>query len=139
MIILDINGVSEGMKSAPDARVWAWLAAQDASAVAVTAVTMAKLLYGIALLPPGQRRSTLATNLRLFVGEVLGGRIIVFDAPAAERFATIITDCRARGRPLSQFDGMVTAIAATASAPIATRNVSDFEDCGIDVVNPWAG
>jgi predicted nucleic acid-binding protein len=139
MIILDTNVVSEGMKTTPDPRVWAWLAAQDASAVAVTAVTMAELLYGIALLPPGRRRFTLATNLRLFVGEVLGGRIIVFDAPAAERFAAIVTDRRARGRPLSQFDGMVAAIAATANATIATRNVSDFEDCGIDVVNPWAG
>lgn len=139
MIVLDTNVVSEGMRSAPHPRVLAWLAAQDASAVAVTAVTMAEMLYGIALLPPGRRRSTLARNLGLFVNEFLGGRIIAFDGPAAERFADIVAARRARGRPMSQLDGMVAAIAATAGARIATRDTRDFEHCGIDIINPWDG
>ncbi len=44
---------------------------------------------------------------------------------------------RRRGRPISQFDAQIAAIARVAGATLATHNVRDFEHCGIGVVDPW--
>lgn len=44
---------------------------------------------------------------------------------------------RDAGRPLSQFDAMIAAIVYVAGAKLASRNVSDFAGCGIEVINPW--
>jgi toxin FitB len=41
------------------------------------------------------------------------------------------------GKPIGQFDAMIVAMARSRGADLATRNVKDFEDCGVNVVNPW--
>ena len=64
-------------------------------------------------------------------------RVLAFDAAAAEVFAEIATVRRAAGRPISQFDCQIAAIARVAGATLATRNGADFEGCGIEVVDPW--
>jgi hypothetical protein len=65
------------------------------------------------------------------------GRILPFDSDAAKQFAAIAAQRRTIGRPISQIDTQITAIARSHNATIATRNVSDFEECGIVIVNPW--
>jgi len=52
-------------------------------------------------------------------------------------FASIAAERRSAGRPVSQSDGQIAAIARSLSASVATRNTADFEGCGIDVLNPW--
>jgi predicted nucleic acid-binding protein len=51
--------------------------------------------------------------------------------------ATILAIRKAAGRPMSQFDAMIAAIARAHRAALATRNTGDFEHCGIRLVNPW--
>jgi hypothetical protein len=65
------------------------------------------------------------------------GRILAFDSSAAQSYAELVSDRRRRGRPISQFDAQIAAIARVAGATLATRNVRDFEHCGIGVVDPW--
>jgi predicted nucleic acid-binding protein len=67
------------------------------------------------------------------------GRILPFDSDAALLFPSIAAACRAAGRPISQLDAQIAAIARSRGATVATRNAGDFEDCGVTVVNPWAG
>jgi hypothetical protein len=69
----------------------------------------------------------------------LAGRIFGFESDAARVFSTIAADCRALGRPISHADAQIAAIAQMRGAKLATRNVADFEDCGLDVVDPWNG
>lgn len=137
MMVLDTNVVSEGMKPAPEPAVKAWLRNLDPGDLAVT-VTMAEILYGIALLPRGRRRSDLEVRFRSFLARVLDGRILVFDSHAAEHYAVIASLRRAAGRPMSIADTMVAAIVAANGATIATRNVSDFTDFGVAVFDPWS-
>ena len=59
MIILDTNLISELVRKAPDLGVVSWLDSLDASDIALTAVTAAELLYGVARLPDGRRRREL--------------------------------------------------------------------------------
>jgi len=69
--------------------------------------------------------------------EDFGDRILPFDVAAARAYAIVAAERRQSGRPITQFDAQIAAIARSRGAAIATRNASDFEGCGILVVNPW--
>ncbi len=137
MIVVDTNVVSEGMRPEPHAAVEAWLQTIDPTDLAVTTITIAEILLGIALLPRGRRGADLELRFKSFVTRVIEDRVLVFDTPAAEHYAAIAAQRRAAGRPASQADVMVAAIAAANGAAVATRNVSDFADFGVPVVDPW--
>lgn len=137
MIVLDTNVLSELLAPSPSPAVVAWLAAQPAAAVFTTAVTEAEILYGLALLPDGRRRQALETAVRPIFSEDLAGRVLAFDREAAASYAAIAARRRALGRPISQFDAQIAAIAVSRGASIATRNVADFAETGAPVINPW--
>ena len=137
MILLDTNVLSELMRAVPDASVERWLADQPASSVFISAITEAELRYGIALLPIGKRRSSLTAVMQDMLAEDFNGRILPFDSPAALAFAEIAASRRHVGRPISQADAQIAAIARSRGATLATRNVLDFEECGVEIINPW--
>lgn len=137
MILLDTNVLSELMRPAPDLGVERWLAGQPDASVFISAITEAELRYGAAVLPSGKRRSVLVTEIEGMLGEEFGGRILPFDSLAARAFAIIASDRRHAGKPISQADAQIAAIARSRGASLATRNVPDFEGCGVEVINPW--
>lgn len=137
MIVLDTNVLSELMRAAPERAVELWLAAQPQASVFVSAITEAELRYGLALLPAGQRRSGLTLAVERMLTEDFNGRILPFDSPAAIGFAELAAARRLAGRPISQADAQIAAIARSRGAALATRNVADFEGCGLKIVNPW--
>ncbi len=138
MIVLDTNVLSELMRRRPAARVIGWVDAQDASALAITAVTVAELLYGVARLAGGARKAELAANVDALVREDFAGRVLPFDAAAATHYAELVAARERQGRPVSVSDGQIAAICRHHGATLATRNVRDFEATGIGVVDPWA-
>jgi predicted nucleic acid-binding protein len=137
MIVLDTNVVSELLRHAPAPAVEAWLAAQDGAEVYFTAVSEAELRHGVAILPAGRRRDALTEAVGCILTEDFRERILPFDSAAAKTYAVIAADRRAAGRPISQLDCQIAAIARTQGAAVATRNVRDFEGCGLDVIDPW--
>lgn len=137
MIILDTNVVSELLRPAPAPQVEAWLASQDGATVYFTSVGEAELRYGLAIMPAGSRHSALAKAIEAILEEDFRGRVLAFERAAALAFAAIAAERRAAGRPISQFDCQIAAIARASSAAVATRNTSDFEGCGITVIDPW--
>ena len=139
MLVLDTNVVSELMRDNPQQEVVAWLDYQSASSLFVTAVTEAEIRAGIALLPTGERRRGLASAAERAFRVLFADRILPFDSEAAREYAVIASSRRAAGRPISQSDCQIAAIARSAGATVATRDTGGFEGCGIDVVNPWPG
>jgi predicted nucleic acid-binding protein len=137
MIILDTNVVSELLRPAPSPAVEAWLSAQDGAAVFFTAIGEAELRLGVAILPAGRRRTALAEAIDAMLEEDFRERVLSFDAAAARAYAAIAADRRAAGRPISQFDCQIAAITRSRRAALATRNTADYEDCGIEVIDPW--
>jgi hypothetical protein len=138
MIVLDTNVLSEAVKPDPSAKVLNWIALEPRSSLFTTAITQAELLYGMELMPLGRRRSTLQAAIARVFAEVLAERILPFDSGAAEAYSRIAASRRAMGRPISEADARIAAIALSRGARLATRNARDFEHCGIKVVNPWS-
>ncbi len=138
MIILDSNVLSETLRPVPDARILAWLETQPRRALFTTTITRGELFYGVRLLPEGQRKTSLLAAVQAIFDQDLAGQILSFDNAAADIYADIAASRRAAGRPISQFDAMIAAIARSRSATLATRNSRDFTNCGIVLVNPWS-
>ena len=137
MIILDTNVVSELMRDSPQQTVLVWFGAQPASSLFVTSVTEAEILTGIALLPYGRRRRGLSEAAARVFATLFAERILSFDSDAANIYAEIFAQRSAAGKPISQVDCQIVAIARSHEAAIATRNISDFEGAGVELINPW--
>lgn len=138
MIVLDTNVISELMRPTPSSTVSTWLSLETPSDVFLTAVTEAELRYAVALVPDGRRRRALERVVEEIIREDFRGRVLPFDSQVAPAYARIVSERRAAGRPISQLDAQIAAIALTHAATLATRNVRDFEGCGLELVDPWA-
>jgi predicted nucleic acid-binding protein len=114
-----------------------WIKEHALADLFTTSVTKAEVLYGIELLPPGKRRQGLAAMAEGIFKGGFAERILGFESDSAPHFATIAADRRSKGRPISDLDAQIAAIACTHKAPLATRNRSDFENCGIELIDPW--
>ena len=139
MVVLDTNVVSELMRDDPLADVLAWLDHQPTRDLFVTAITEAEVRTGIAFLPEGRRGQGLVQAAERAFGGLFAGRILPFDSEAARAYAGIAAHRRAAGRPVSQADCQIGAVAHSRGMAVATRNVRDFSDMGINVIDPWAG
>lgn len=136
MIVLDTNVVSELMRPAPDASVAGFVRRHPARDLYTTAVTLAEIRYGIARLPTGRRRELLAAAADdLFTD--FAEKVLPFDVPAAAQYADVVVRRERAGRPISGFDAQIAAICRVRRATLATRNVRDFDDTGVDTVDPW--
>jgi predicted nucleic acid-binding protein len=138
MIVLDTNVLSEVLRAVPESSVMDWLTIQPRVSLFTTAVTRGEILYGIRLLPDGKRRRGLWEAAKAIFDEDFAGQVLSFDNDAADMYADISASRRSAGKPISQFDAMIVAMTRSRGAGLATRNVKDFEDCGVELVNPWA-
>ena len=136
MIVVDTNVVSELMRPSPSPRIRDWVNTQVPGELCTTAVTLAEIRYGLERLPDGRRKdSLLATATEVFAE--FSEFIQAFDADAAIRYATIVARRDRLGLPIDGFDAQVAAICRTRGAALATRNAKDFQETGIDVIDPW--
>ena len=137
MIVWDTNVVSELMRPEPSEQVVAWTDRQPVDEVFITAITVGELLYGIGRLPTGRRRTELSELFDEMVAEDFEHRVLAFDAVAAAHYADLVVERERIGPPISMADAQIAAICRSHDATVATRNVDDFADVGVDIVNPW--
>jgi toxin FitB len=139
MILLDTNVVSEPLRPVPDARVIDWIDAQPLETLFLSAITVAELRAGVALLPAGKRRTGLLQNLEKRVLPLFAGRVLAFDLACTQLYADLMTRARAAGLAVATADGFIAAIALANGLTVATRDAGAFEAAGAAVVNPWRG
>ncbi|WP_017610744.1 type II toxin-antitoxin system VapC family toxin [Nocardiopsis xinjiangensis] len=138
MIVLDTNVISEVFRPQPDAQVVSWLESLSGD-VAITAVTLAELLSGVRRLPSGRRRETLTTRIEAALQPYRDTRAVLsFDDRAADHYADILVARERAGLSISTADAQIAAICRVYGATCATRNVKDFVETGVELVNPWA-
>jgi hypothetical protein len=135
LIFLDTNVLSETFRKAPNEAVIAWLVRHDAE-LALSTVTIAEIAYGIQKIRPDQRADRLEQGLgdwrRRFADRIFG-----LTEEAALAYGELMGAAVRQGRPMSAPDGMIAAIARVNGGRLATRNLTDFETTGLDLISPW--
>jgi hypothetical protein len=122
---------------APSPTVIQWLDEQDAAAVFLSSFTIAEIQYGLYAMPKGKRRNNLSRLFDEFVTAGFSHRILAFDEAAAHHYGLLMAERKSLGRPMSVPDGQLASIALAHQLSIVTRNTMDFEDCGLNLVNPF--
>ncbi|HEX5307417.1 MAG TPA: type II toxin-antitoxin system VapC family toxin [Dyella sp.] len=137
MIVLDTNVLSELVRARPHPKVVAWVSHQARSQVFTTAISRGEMVFGVLVLPIGERRRRLQQEVQAIFDTDMAGRVLPYDGDAAEAHAAFAAARRGQGRPVSLPDAMIAGIASSRGATLATRNLRDFEGCGITLVDPW--
>ncbi len=137
MILVDTNVISEPFQQAPNGRVITWLDAQVVETLYLSAITVAELRYGIAVLPEGRRKDRLSDRVEQEILPVFAGRVLPFDLDASKAFANLMAQARMQGKAIGKADGYIAAIAASCGFSIATRDAAPFQAAGLRVINPW--
>lgn len=137
MILLDTNVISETMKERPDPGVRAWLREHPRAEVWTASIVFAELLARIESMPAGRRQRSLREAVEEMIVEDFRGQILTFNLPAARLYAQILASRQKAGRPIREMDAQIAAIARVYGATLATRDVNDFSDCELTVLNPW--
>lgn len=123
----------------PARQVVRWVEKQPAAELFTTSITEAEIFYGIELLPSGKRREGLLAAAEAMFADDFASRVIGFETNAARAFSRIAARRRALGKPISHPDAQIAAIAQLHGAALVTRDVADFDDCDIRLIDPWAG
>ncbi len=136
-MILDTNVISEFVAVKPSKTVVDWFSSVPEDGLFIPAIVKAEILLGIELLPDGRRKSILGTFVKNFLVPYEQGRILPFENADTVFYAEIVSRRKRMGRRLVGIDAQIAAIALRRGLPIATRNVRDFEGCGVTLINPW--
>ena len=89
------------------------------------------------VIPEGTRRRSLEDCFEGFVAHGFNQRILGFGVEAARVYGEVMGSRKMLGRPISILDGQIAAIARVNHFAVATRNVDDFEECGVTLINPF--
>ena len=137
IILLDTNVVSELMRTSPNPAVERWIAGHPVEDLFFSAVGESELRHGAAIMPAGRGRETFVSDIETMPHAAFENRILPFDSEAARAYAVIAAKRRFAGRAVAPTDCQIAAIARARGMTVATRNLRDFEDMGIDIFNPW--
>jgi predicted nucleic acid-binding protein len=134
--LLDTCALSELVKSTPDAHVIHWFEARKAHELCISSMTWGELQRGVTRLPESKRRS----ELTLWLQQLETGfedRILAFDKNVSRVWAHMTAQAETQGKSMAAFDSIIAATARAHDCKLVSRNVRDFVNAGIDVINPW--
>jgi len=136
--LLDTNVISELRKpagrAAPNVRTWAQR--QPTSELSISVITVMEIEIGVARLE--RRDSFQGDVLRKWLERDLvvafATRILPIDLAVVRRAAAMHVP-----NPRPERDVLIAATALTLSLIVVTRNISDFQPLGVELLNPWDG
>lgn len=137
MIVVDTNVISELMRPQPSTAVLQWFTEHSSSELFVTSITLAEIRYGLRVMPIGKRRVEMTSIFERYIYEAFDQHILDFTDNSAHIYAEIAGRRKEMGVPLSIADGQIASIALQESYALATRNIKDFQACGLELINPF--
>ena len=138
MILLDTNVLFEQFRAKPDERVLAWLNEQPLETLYLSAMTVAEIRAGVALMPNGKRKKLLSESIEEKLLPLFAGRVLPFDMSCTRAYADVLATAKKAGSGIAAADAVIAATAHDGGFMIATRDTSPFEAAGLKVINPWS-
>lgn len=135
--LLDTNVPSELTRTRPDARVQQWLRDQATNTLFLSAITIGEIRKGLVLLPASRRLTELESWFSKDLRNWFQSRILPVTSEIADRWGTLDGHRQISGAPLNTADGLIAATALEHDLTLVTRNVRDFRDLGLNMLNPW--
>ena len=138
--LLDANVVSEMMRPKPDDGVVDFLdQIVEEGGIGLASITVWEILNGIGRLDPGRRRNDLLDGFQDLLDDLFEDQVFDWTREDARTCASIMEDKRRRGEPLDDHlaDAFLAAMAVRLGSTVVTRNVGEFRNTGVRVVNPW--
>lgn len=132
--LLDTNVLSELRRKVPDAGVINWFAKRPSTTLFLSVLTLGELRKGVEGVTDSDRRMALLDWLETELPAFFTGRILPVDVAVADRWGRMVA---AAGRPIPAIDSLIGATAAHHGFSLVTRNVKDYANLGLDVINPW--
>jgi predicted nucleic acid-binding protein len=137
VIILDTSVLSALMRAEPDPAVIAWLDDQPTESVWTTSITVFEVHTGLELLGSTRRRHQLEAAFDQLLVDDLDGRVLPFDATAANAAGTLVARQQRAGRAVEIRDAQIAGITVARRATLATGNTKHFRELGATLVDPW--
>lgn len=134
--LLDTNIISNVTKPVPSEALVAWMAEQADEDLFISSLTIAEIRRGILEKPPGKKRRQLEDWFSGPEGPqaLFAGRVLSFDEKAGLRWARLMAEVTATGRPRNAIDMIIAAVAEANDCVVVTDNEKDF--AGLKIVNP---
>jgi hypothetical protein len=133
--LIDTNILSELRRKTPNAGVVSWFSKRPASSLYLSVLTLGELRKGVEAVADTERRMALLDWLEADLPNFFMGRVLTVDAHVADRWGRMVAQA---GRPLPAIDSLLAATAAHHDLSLVTRNVKDFTNLGVEVINPWS-
>jgi toxin FitB len=141
MILVDTNVISELMRQRPNAGVLAWLADQQrlGSRVpirwGISIISIEEIVYGLTSVAA---RKPTATLFDWFDSFLESHSVLPVTGPIATRAGRLRGQLQSNGQTRTQQDILLAATAIEHGLTLVTRNVRDFDDCGLGLLNPFS-
>ena|SRR5450432_3445912 len=135
--LLDTNVISELVRPRPETRVMEWMEAADEGLLHLSVLTLGEIRKGAALLAQGRKRTHLETWLEVDLPARFSKRVLPIDAAVADRWGLLVSEAKRKGTSLAVIDGLLAATAIHHNLTVVSRNVVDFKDAPVQVLNPW--
>lgn len=135
--LLDTCVLSEFTRRKPDERVIRWMDSIDEEKLFISVITVGEIQRRVERLPESRRKTGLLTWMNNGLIERFGQRILPLDTPTMFLWGSLTARLESSGRPLRVMDSLIAATALQHNLILATRNLTDFSPCGVQITNPW--
>lgn len=135
--LLDTCVISELVRPEPNKHLLQWFSEQDEDGLFLSVLTIGELERGIEKLAASRKRTKLAKWVREDLARRFDGRVLSIDMPVARRWGVISGASERKGKPLPVIDSLIAATAIVHDLTVVSRNVPDFERCGVECLSPW--
>lgn len=135
--ILDTNVVSELVAQNPDHHVIQWVESVDPESLFLSVITIGEIKTGVEKLSSSKRKKNLIAWLEQDLLVRFREYILPIDTSVVMTWGRLLAELEKSGKPMPAIDSLLAATASDLGYTLVTRNITDFEDASILLLNPW--
>lgn len=135
--LLDTCTISELTKIKPAKKVVSWITNNDEANYYLCSLTFGELYKGVSKLPDSKKRKKLFLWIEHDLKERFAGKILDIDLMVARTWGEIQGASEAAGSPMPAIDSLIAATGLTHDLTVVTRNITDMQQSGVSLLNPW--